>query len=262
MIPRSIVRRLRARRLHSTVAVGVATVAALGVSVLPAQAQATLHPFARVWGSPENRASLYFFGNTLDDYAGAQDTILSGWGGPDLQFDTYCINIEQNVVRSPYPVNIRSTDEFNLGNPGVPQGGAAAWLYNNYVDIAFFDNRESAALQLAIWEAIYDWDGISFVGGTNTSIDLSAGNFRYLGNPAVPGPGIDPIVTADITARANAMFTTWQGQTDTATWYEGIGNPKPQDLIGKTPRIPEPGTLALGVLGAGCWVLGRRRRRR
>lgn len=255
----------RSLSVHATLRVGVArTLAALvlwGAVALPTHAQALLHPFQRAFASPENRASILFFGNTLDEYAGAQDTLLTNWGGPDERFDTYCMDILQNIVRDPYPVNIRSTDEFTH-RPGIPEGGAAAWLYNQYVDTAFFDNRESAALQLAIWETIYDWDGVSFVGGTNSTVDLLSGNFRYLGNPAVPGPGIDPVITADIVNRANAMFAAWQGQTDTAAWYEGTSSPKPQDLVGRAPRIPEPGTMAYGVLGIGCWVLGRRRRTR
>jgi hypothetical protein len=231
-----------------------------GAAVTQARAQAIIEPFQRAFASPENRASILFFGNTLDEYAGAQDTLLTVGSGPTERFDTYCIDILQNIVRAPYPVNIRSTDEFTH-RPGIPEGGAAAWLYNQYVDTAFFDNRESAALQLAIWEVIYDWDGVNYVGGTNSSVGLLTGNFQYVGNPAVPGPGIDPIVTADILGRANAMFAAWQGQTDTAVWYEGTTSPKPQDLIGRASRIPEPGTLTLAVFGAGCWVLGRRRRR-
>ena len=216
--------------------------------IAPAAAEKRVAP-VRKWTFADNQASIfldrtYAGGNaqTFDDYIGAQDTRLTGVPGAPYQFDSYCIDAGADIQRPFTPVEVFSTDLFPLGLPGLPpgvtHGGAAAWLLNNYYFSAFTDQRTSAALQLSIWEVVEDWNGLS------SSINLSSGNLRYLGNP-------DPAITADIRGRADAMLLDWNGQQSESYWFDGLpnaGNANPQDLIG--PRItiidaPEPAALSL-----------------
>ena len=236
--------------------------ALVGLTVQPATAQ-EVTPI-RKWTFPDNQATIFLdrtyaggVADTFDDYIGAQDTTLTGIPGSPYSFDAYCIDAAADIQRPITPVGIHSTDAFPIGLPGLPagqtHGGAAAWLLNNYYATAFTDNRASAALQLAIWEVVEDWNGLS------SSIDLSAGNLRYLGNPG------DALITDDISSRANGMLADWNGKQDQALWFDGLPNTNninPQDLIG--PRFgnaPEPNSLALMLLPVAGIALTLRRRK-
>ncbi len=75
--------------------------------------------------------------------------------GSPVPFFSYCIDLV-NPLRDPQVVTVASSEGFTNG---VANGASkAAWLLDTFAPAihAGGSNTESAALQVAIWEAIYD----------------------------------------------------------------------------------------------------------
>ncbi|HJV63950.1 MAG TPA: PEP-CTERM sorting domain-containing protein [Albitalea sp.] len=150
-------------------------------------------------------------------------------------FATYCIELTQGLGTPPAS--------------GYAFGSYANDLISRLVDVSGFyggipgvnavdTTVEKAALQLDIWEAVYD----SFPG------DLSAGNFSVVN------------VSAPVLAQANAYLTAADalapGSYPTNTLYAFTHRSR-QDLV---TSIPEPSTYMLMFAGlAGMGLVARRR---
>ena len=157
-------------------------------------------------------------------------------------FYSYCVDVTQNLA-DPQEVTPRSSDGFTNGVAGG--GSKAAWLVNTYAaDIrantnSGLANVQAAALQIAIWEAMYD-----------TAQNLSGGSFILNTN-------------GDIRTQANAYLTALYGAgnggyfTSTATILETISPNPGQDQI--VARVSEPSTLLL--MGVALIVFAKRTRR-
>ena len=155
-------------------------------------------------------------------------------------FYTYCIDATQ-YLRDPQYVTVRSTDSFTSGSTNA--GAKVSWLFNSYADTIRTSgtNTQAAALQLAIWEALYD-----------SSQNLTGGAFRATASSA--------IVTQAQTYLTALYSSAYLGSR--ATWLDvdgGNSNPayRGQDQI--THSVPEPSTLML--MGLASLALIRRRRR-
>lgn len=227
-----------------------------------AHAQVTIRPTA-VWvNNTDNQATVLFdptFSqgattiNYLPVYLGAEDLLVTDPATPVTRYDGYCIGITQAVQRPTFQANLLSMSAFPGGVPnGVPKGGAISWLYNNYAPVAYNSNRDSAALQLAIWEVEYDW-----TGGALGGINLTDGNFRY--GSSVSGA----VPTADILARATGMLTAWSGKQSDAIWVQPTNNAQPlvAGPAGSGQGVPEPGALSLFALGGLVFAVRAKRRR-
>lgn len=180
-------------------------------------------------------------------------------GSPDAtdDFIAYCVDPTrtrttlQDMDPRPLSELPDTGDPATTVQPGA--GGRVAWLLNTYAGDAWLranadaadQNARAAALQLAIWEVLFDPFG---------SYSLTSGNLKLLW-AAVNHPSI--------LSYSNLYFTTLGSNTSEGIWYDikdplnGYG----QDYAGPQP-VPEPGSLLLvtaGVLGA--LLAGARRRR-
>lgn len=163
----------------------------------------------------------------------------------------YCI--EANVYESNGGFHEHAYDPYSTATWDPPGSEAtnAGVQWAAYLITRVDPNMRStsvltrAALQLAIWEALYDYT-------PTYAWSFGGGNFKI--NSLAPGNGL---TAAQITNQATAYLNTYRGQCDWGTvLHDG------QDLL--KVDVPEPGPLTLVGL---CLALGsvlefRRRHRR
>lgn len=152
-----------------------------------------------------------------------------------LLFYSYCVDPNHYLTYS-QDVTVRDSDELQV--PGVTDaGGKAAWLINTYAGQIHQsgDDLQAAALQVAIWAAMYNANG-----------SLTSGAFALQTTGAV---------ATQAQTFLNNLFSGPNGyRTSNALWLDArVG----QDQM--TP-VPEPGSLLL--LGSGLAVAWRARRSR
>jgi hypothetical protein len=149
-------------------------------------------------------------------------------------FYSYCVDILQALV-DPQEVTIRAASDLIQ----APDGGAkAAWLLNAFAPgiHATGTGIQAAALQVAIWEALYD-----------SSASLTSGVFSLASSTS------SAIVT-QAQVYLSALYSAPGGyHTSNAIW---IDTDRGQDQI--TLRVPEPATIVL--LGFGLAAGWRFRR--
>jgi hypothetical protein len=175
------------------------------------------------------------------------DTGLPGTGD---DFIGWCVD----ATRSRVPVQdmvIRPLSQLpDNGNPSSsvqPNAGARiAWLINNYGTDAWLatdGNNRAAALQLAIWEVLYDPFG---------SYNIANGNFVMLYSS-------DHLSLVSYT---NQYFTSLGSNTDEAIWYDNINLQQSTGQDFAVDPVPEPASILLfgtGLLGAARAAWRRRR---
>ena len=192
-------------------------------------------------------------GNPYSGFAGELDWAWIGAPPPGYaigDFYSYCLDA-MHYLTSPQTVTPSSTDDF--ASAVTDAGGKAAWLFNTYAygvhnESGALGNVHAAALQVAIWEAIYD-----------SSNGLGGGTFQLL----TTGP-----VYNTATQYLNALYADGKGgyNTSSATWLDAPLS-RGQDLITDdqldetaVPSIPEPGSMLLCATGLAALWRARRKR--
>ena len=187
-------------------------------------------------------------GNTISGsfYAGQ---ILWDWNAPipagfDPSIITYCVDITADLT-SPQTVNISDTNDPNFDAPATDAGGKAAWLVNAFASTVT-TGLEAAALQVAIWEALYDNDH-----------DLSTGSFTLItDDSAYTGAAHAQLIYDQANTYLSQLFSAPGGgyYTSVALWLDAAGANGGQDQI----ATPEPSSMALLGLGTLFGIFRRR----
>lgn len=166
------------------------------------------------------------------NYAGKNMTVGAGLANVSLDgvdLIGLCVDlVHWNTNGSAYQVNVRPIEERG------PTATRAAWLFSSAVGTV--DTRDrGAALQLAVWDILYD-------GGDG----LNAGSFKSS-------------VTGNVLTITNSYLANSFGQQSSAAQYlkavtHGDKNDENQDYM----VVPEPASMAVLLTGAAA-VLRRRR---
>ena len=125
-----------------------------------------------------------------------------------------------------------------------------AWLFNTYAS-QVNSNTNAAALQIAIWETLYD---------SNQS--LNSGYFTLVSSS-------DSSLSTQVNSYLGALNTNY-APGSVATWYQPTNPSNAQDMLGAgnpTPssvsNVPEPGLMSLfaGSSLSGLYIFTRKRRK-
>lgn len=218
-------------------------VLAIGVMLISSAQAVTisLHSYDNAY-----TADIVINGTTQWVYIGAFRLNIAGYTEPQ---EAWCVNLEQTVSGSAWDAVQKLTTPTALDD-----GRRADWAMG-----ALWTNRPSAgdaqgraALQLAIWEALYDGSG---------SDPFTSGRFRV--SNVFNGTNRSSI-NSTVLSQAQSFLQAWGGLSVlNGTLFDaplpGSGT-RSQDFIltpsgGFTPQaVPEPSTLwlmSLGLLGVG-----------
>lgn len=170
--------------------------------------------------------NISFNGKSMTVGAGLAMISLNGGS----KFGGMCVDLEHfNSNGSSYQVNVKPIAERG------PTANRAAWLFAQNAN-KITSKDMGAALQLAIWDVLYD-------GGDG----LSSGKLKSS-------------VTGNVKTLTNNLLTSSKSKSGDAWYFQalshGYKNDKNQDYMS---TVPEPATMA--TLAVGALALTRRRRR-
>ncbi|HMS54495.1 MAG TPA: PEP-CTERM sorting domain-containing protein [Fimbriimonadaceae bacterium] len=192
-----------------------------------AVSRAALFTFHGLVSGKSQAVSINYAGNSMNVGAGLANVSLDG--GP--QFLGVCVDLDHwNGNGSSYQVNVRPIEDRG------PFATRAAWLFNDQAS-SVNSNMKGAALQLAVWDIVYDnGDG------------LDAGSFKSS-------------ASGSLLTQTNSYLAASFGNTSSnANWFQAVShgnaNNRNQNYMG---TVPEPSSIA--VIAVGAFALLRRRRR-
>ena len=164
---------------------------------------------------------------------------------PTQQLRTFCVDVLRALSSTPQSAYLSNENgRIAADSLGLKRNiGAAGWLANTYKNSAN-DGVSKAALQLAIWEAIYDNDG-----------NLSTGNFKVL-NLSTLNSSVKTLAQTYLSAALSAGNGQFAQSLVTFINFKGCS----QDQI--TCIVPEPASWAMISLAAAGFVGFRIKRRR
>lgn len=180
-------------------------------------------------------------GNTVDLTVYIGENLFTY--GLEAQNYGYCVDLQSAAGNG----QATKGDTSNLTG-----GGAIGYLLNKYAPTfhTTTNKQGAAALQLAIWDLLYENDPGNFQVTNGYNFTMNSGHFTAT-NIKIDGSSYDP--TAYL-----AMFQADLGQNGTATVYRGAAG-SIQSFASPNP-VPEPATLAALAVGA-AGMLRRRKRK-
>ncbi len=156
-----------------------------------------------------------------------------------------------------HPYDAYDTDNYVPPNGNVFGMKWAAYLLHNVTPTLASSEKNRAALQLAMWEAINDGSSTYAFNlrdfGINRGKFYVKGNLGYWGGVGFGGAGFS---SNDVFNQAAYYLSTYQGQGRARWLHDG------QDQMEDLRDVPEPGSLMLlggALLGPALLALKRRR---
>ena len=138
----------------------------------------------------------------------------------------YCVDLDHYA---------KSADVTEQDMNSINNGDLVAWLFDTYAQ-SVTSGIEAAALNVAIWEVIYENDA-TFDAGTGT---LSISENQDVQN-----------VANDFLASLSSIPSSYTPSNGMMVLHNDVV----QDVV-----VPEPTTLGLLGIGAGCFFVKRRQR--
>lgn len=171
--------------------------------------------------------------NLTDSEGQLQVSLGSAAGATDVNpgFLSYCLDDLHRLTfggGEQFQVVPKPITSASNGTSTIPadRAGRIAFLYNHFGN-ASLSNIESPAIQLAIWELLYD---------TGATPDFSAGNFQVL-SPDLPFT--DQSTLDQVLTQATAYFNLSAGKSETAILLDASGDAVPGVADGSQSMIAE-----------------------
>jgi len=218
-----------------------------------------------------------FYSDTLRFSATGTD-VAGIWGSsPSPEFATVCCDVAHDIhAGDTYGATFTDSLTF-AGSPTLQNGSTIAGVQHagsivGYVGaqlasthpvnpLSFLDAVGGAALQLAVWETLYDTTAPTTIGNFLTA--LKSGNFHLTGS------NMSIATTADtLVQQAWADYNGGYGANDNAIFIQATSHGANGDIYqdqfaylpsGPHTRVftPEPITMSLGFAGIGLFVRRR-----
>ena len=218
---------------------------------------------------PDLGVNLNYKGASLSVGAGPFDTTISGMAGvsSSKHFDTYCVDL--NHYLQPTQTVTPESAVLTLTN-----GTQLAYLVNTYAPGVNGDLVKGAALQIALWEVVSDYNAAST--SATKGLDLSGGDLQFTGmfkNSQVDYTSYYTSVLTQANADLTGLLAAGAYKGD-ATYFDAahVGNTG-QSLIGPSAAslslsgspvaVPEPGAVGLAasaLVGLSAFAIRRRRK--
>lgn len=164
---------------------------------------------------------------------------------------TFCTDLFQHVTSSWKTYTLKDVAAMPVPAMGNAKANAIADIYNFGVgaeDRGQMDNNMAAALQIAIWEVVTDFD----IGVGRSTLNVGDGNFKAFNSNSSALSGV-------VTNYLQDIFN-YIGEATNHNDLIGLAHGTAQDQIIRVPTVPLP--TGAGMAMAGLAGLGLVRRRR